>query len=283
MISEPLQRESVSERRLRQYEGVFELTTQMLATPNVEERLLLSLEAVTTGLGFQQAAIALIDERASTLRIRAAVGFNDDEAVERVVLPLDSGAPQVAIVYEGKPVWLSRGDDHAAEAFLTELGAPQAILALPLFGGQRLSKNLNRNLARSPRMADKHWGPEPVTCLGVLYLGAARETVDDEDIEFLLRFADRVGQTVSSALHYDRLTELISKLQRERQWVESIMKSVADPIVLTNLDNEILLQNRRAEELFSGSKNASEGKRRALEMNDLLFSAYLSSAAFSST
>jgi PAS domain-containing protein len=53
--------------------------------------------------------------------------------------------------------------------------------------------------------------------------------------------------------------------------MESIMKSVADPIVLTDLDNQILLQNRRAEELFSGSANAGEGKRRALKMNDLLF------------
>src|SRR5919107_5813133 len=61
------------------------------------------------------------------------------------------------------------------------------------------------------------------------------------------------------------------------------MKSVADPIVLTDLDNQILLQNRRAEELFSGSKDAGEGKRRALKMNDLLFSAYLSSAAVSSS
>ena len=71
--------------------------------------------------------------------------------------------------------------------------------------------------------------------------------------------------------------------EKERQWVESIMKSVADPIVLTNLDNEILLQNRRAEELFSGSNNANDGKQRALEMNDGLFSAYLSSAAFSTS
>jgi PAS domain S-box-containing protein len=43
------------------------------------------------------------------------------------------------------------------------------------------------------------------------------------------------------------------------------------------------LQNRRAEELFSGSANAGEGKRRALKMNDLLFSAYLSSATVSSS
>nr|MDQ3805498.1 ATP-binding protein [Acidobacteriota bacterium] len=78
------------------------------------------------------------------------------------------------------------------------------------------------------------------------------------------------------------LNSTVRKLQRERQWVESIMKSVADPIVLTNMDNEILLQNRRAEELFSDTRDASEGKRRALEMNDLLFSAYLSSAAVAS-
>jgi PAS domain S-box-containing protein len=85
------------------------------------------------------------------------------------------------------------------------------------------------------------------------------------------------------ALQQDRLTASVTKLQRERQWIESIMKSVADPIVLTDLDNEILLQNRRAEELFSGSANAGEGKRRALKMNDLLFSAYLSSATVSSS
>ena len=97
------------------------------------------------------------------------------------------------------------------------------------------------------------------------------------------RFAERIGIVASLATHQERLVSTVTKLQRERQWIESIMKSVADPIVLTDLDNEILLQNRRAEELFSGSANAREGKRRALKMNDLLFSAYLSSATVSSS
>jgi PAS domain S-box-containing protein len=97
------------------------------------------------------------------------------------------------------------------------------------------------------------------------------------------RFAERIGIVASLATHQERLVNTVTKLQRERQWIESIMKSVADPIVLTDLDNEILLQNRRAEELFSGSANAGEGKRRALKMNDLLFSAYLSSATVSSS
>jgi PAS domain S-box-containing protein len=92
-----------------------------------------------------------------------------------------------------------------------------------------------------------------------------------------------VGIIASLAIQQERLVNSVTKLQRERQWMESIMKSVADPIVLTDLDNQILLQNRRAEELFSGSANAGEGKRRALKMNDLLFSAYLSSATVSSS
>jgi PAS domain S-box-containing protein len=102
-------------------------------------------------------------------------------------------------------------------------------------------------------------------------------------LNLLKRFADRVGIIASLAVHQEKLVNTVTKLQRERQWIESIMKSVADPIVLTDLDNEILLQNRRAEELFSGSANAGEGKRRALKLNDLLFSAYLSSATVSSS
>ena len=119
-------------------------------------------------------------------------------------------------------------------------------------------------------------------CLGALYVGAERRSPAGERYELLRRLADRLGVVVAQALRTEQLIAQVGRLERERQWVESVMKSVADPIVLTNLDNEILLQNRRAEELFSGSEGASPGKRRALEMNDLLFSAYLSSAAVSS-
>jgi PAS domain S-box-containing protein len=119
--------------------------------------------------------------------------------------------------------------------------------------------------------------------MGVLYVGANQDQVDSESLTLIKLFAERIGMVASLAAHQERLVGTVTKLQRERQWIESIMKSVADPIVLTDLDNQILLQNRRAEELFSGSANAGEGKRRALKMNDLLFSAYLSSATVSSS
>jgi PAS domain S-box-containing protein len=272
-----------SDQRARHDDLLIEMLTQVLATPKLQERLLLGLEAITTGLGYGQAAIALIDERNSSLRMRAAIGFETDEQVAEIEMPLDSDVPEVAPVYEARPIWISTRADQTAAAFLKKLAPASDILVLPLFGGQGSILKRELDIAHRSRRGEHYWDSEPESCLGALYIGAEQGTVDDAALGSLMRFADRIGIAAASSLQNERLMGMIGKLQRERQWVESIMKSVADPIVLTNLDNEILLQNRRAEELFSGSKDAGEGKRRALKMNDLLFSAYLSSAAVSMT
>ena len=46
---------------LRQYDAFLEVTTQMLVTPKIQERLQLALEAVSNILGYKQAAIALVN------------------------------------------------------------------------------------------------------------------------------------------------------------------------------------------------------------------------------
>jgi PAS domain S-box-containing protein len=271
-----------SDPRLRKFDVFIETTTQMLATPKLQERLLLALEAVVTGLGYPQAAIAMINERDASLHMRAAIGFEDDEAA-RVEMPLDSNAPCVQVVHGGRPVWISLQTDETSKALFGKMDWKQDILAVPLFGVPEMSQKREWDLALKPRPGERRWSLVPASCVGVLYIGTQQEAMDADALNFLTRFADRTGIIASSAIQQERLIATVSKLQRERQWVESIMKSVADPIVLTDLDNQILLQNRRAEELFSGSKDAGEGKRRALKMNDLLFSAYLSSAAVSSS
>ncbi len=267
--------------RLRQYEVLSETTTQMLATPTLDERLVLALEAVVTSLGHRQAAIAIVDERDASLRIRAAIGFDDGSAY--IEMPLDSSAACVKVVHEGRPAWITITDDEQSAALFGRMAWKQDVFALPLFGMPELTRKGEWEPERRRRLDDRAWSLAPATCFGVLYLGAARDSLGDAAHSFLTRFTDRIGIIASSAIQQERLISTVNKLQRERQWVESIMKSVADPIVLTDLDNQILLQNRRAEELFSGSKDAGEGKRRALKMNDLLFSAYLSSAAVSSS
>ena len=267
---------------LRQYDVFVETTTQMLATPRLNERLLLALEGIANIFGHRQAAVAIINERDAELRIRAAVGFDSDQPA-RAEMPLDSSAACVRVIHDAVPLWISIKDDIASRTLFDKMHWEQDIVALPLFGISEITPKSNRDPKNGPRLPGHYWTSDPGSRLGVLYVGADKDTIDPLSLNLLKRFADRVGVIASLAIHQEKLVNTVTKLQRERQWIESIMKSVADPIVLTDLDNEILLQNRRAEELFSGSANAGEGKRRALKMNDLLFSAYLSSATVSSS
>ena len=264
--------------RARQYDVFIETTTQMLATPKLHERLLLALEAISTNFGHRQAAIAIINERDAELRIRAAVGFDGEPSATKVEMPLDSSAACVRVIHDAQPLWISMEDDEASRSLFANMRWQSEVFAVPLFGISEIPSRPG-----AARVPTQYWAFEPGARMGVLYVGANQETLDSESLTLMKRFAERIGIVASLAAHQERLVTTVTKLQRERQWIESIMKSVADPIVLTDLDNQILLQNRRAEELFSGSANAGEGKRRALKMNDLLFSAYLSSATVSSS
>jgi len=266
---------------LRLYDAFLETTTQMLATPKLNERLLLALEGIESVFGYRQAAIAVINEKDAEMRIRVATGFDGDAT--RVEMPLDSSAACVRVIHDAQPLWISLQEDEASRNLFERMRWEQDVLALPLFGISEISKKPGRDVNADSRLPAHYWTFDPGSRLGVLYVGASQNAIDPISLKLLNRYADRVGVISSLAIHQERLVNTVAKLQRERQWIESIMKSVADPIVLTDLDNEILLQNRRAEELFSGSANAGEGKRRALKMNDLLFSAYLSSATVSSS
>ena len=268
-------------RKQRHFDVFIETTTQMLATPRLQDRLLLALEAIVHNFGCQQAAIAMINERDAELRIRAALGFDEGALAAKIDMPLDSSATCVRVIHDAQPVWIDIQEDESSRQVFGKLEWQCNVLALPLYGISEIQPKAARET--TPRHPGQFWTFERGSRLGVLYVGSDRESLDVESYDLLRRFAERIGIVASLAAHQERLVTTVTKLQRERQWIESIMKSVADPIVLTDLDNEILLQNRRAEELFSGSANAGEGKRRALKMNDLLFSAYLSSATVSSS
>jgi len=262
-----------------QFETLFTLTNQMLATRSLDERLFLALDTLRADFNFPRVAVALVDRRHSQLRMRMAFGFPENSKVERLELPLDSAAPGVSAVLDGRTTRIPRTAEHQGDPYYDLLVPDGEVVVLPLFGGQWLSEKSTDDLTQKSGLPVRE--PES-RCVGALFVGGDSNFLTGS-LYLLARFSERLGVNIAIGTHTERLLSMMNKLQRERQWVESIMKSVADPIVLTNLDNEILLQNRRAEELFSGSVEASEGKKRALKMNDLLFSAYLSSAAVSST
>src|SRR5688572_14390894 len=177
---------------LRQYDEFVETTTQMLATPRLNERLLLALEGIASIFGYRQAAIAVINERDAELRIRAAVGF-DAELPALAEMPLDSSAACVRVIHDAVPLWMSMKEDVASRTLFDKLQWEHDVIALPLFGISEISPTRSRDQKTGPRLPGHYWTSDPGSRLGVLYVGADRATVDPLSLNLLKRFADRVG------------------------------------------------------------------------------------------
>jgi PAS domain S-box-containing protein len=96
----------------------------------------------------------------------------------------------------------------------------------------------------------------------------------------LLREARWVGRVVGPRLAAlvaaRRLEESEDRLQRERARLSSIINAVTDPILLTDSEGRIIIANARAEALLASDDDQSEGRRRAVALNNMLFSAALS-------
>ena len=88
-----------------------------------------------------------------------------------------------------------------------------------------------------------------------------------------------LGQKLDQIRGRGSLGEEVRKLRRERALLFTIINSVTDPILLTDTEGRLIVANARAEKLFAASEEESEGRRRAVELNNMLFSAALSRSA----
>ena len=84
-----------------------------------------------------------------------------------------------------------------------------------------------------------------------------------------------VGPRMAALLATLRIEESERRLQRERGLLSSIINAVTDPILLTDNEGRIIIANARAEALLATDDDQSEGRRRAVALNNMLFSAAL--------
>src|SRR5688572_16399665 len=107
---------------------------------------------------------------------------------------------------------------------------------------------------------------------------------DGQAVGILLTSADR-GQINSGAswacerlsdqLYRIRSRETLAETQygQERLLLFNIINAVSDPVLLTDLEGQVLIANSLAEKLLVAPDEASEGWRRAVALNSMLFSA----------
>ncbi|MGQ0561906.1 MAG: ATP-binding protein [Gemmatimonadota bacterium] len=126
-----------------------------------------------------------------------------------------------------------------------------------------------------------------ISFTGIRDVPAGVLLLDAHSTEERCQLAASVMQRCGAPLHRSaRIAELETQLARQARQQEvlsAIVTSLSDPVILTDARSDIVLSNQRAESLLVAGEDSSEGRRRAIEVNNLLFSSFLTETVIGGT
>jgi signal transduction histidine kinase len=91
--------------------------------------------------------------------------------------------------------------------------------------------------------------------------------------------AKALGLSLHRMMTREGLLEEDPRLRREHALLFNIINAATDPFLFTNMEGQLIIANARAEMLFTAPEDVSEGRRRAVQLNNMFFSAALSRTA----
>jgi len=230
------------------------LPRDLLAVGDPEAAMLPVLDGLARAFGYVRSLVALADERDRAIRGRFGRGIADQIA-EAFVVPLANlQDPSVAAFHTGVP---QRVDDVTSDERITpssrevlvELGF-EAFIVAPLRGA----------------------GQPPI---GIVLLSKGAPA-SDADLQALVPFANQAGSLLAQARDAVQLRQGGEAHAVEKEWLWWMVNAFADPVVVTDEQNELVLANHGAELLFKSGKDDTPGKSHAISMNNFLFTAALS-------
>ena len=218
-----------------------ELLGRLSRARDLPEALSILFDSVLEPEGVERALMLIEDQ--GELRGSAAVGW-DHGAAPRIGVPLHHPGHPLVTAY--------------AAPTATEVELPAAIDGLP--AGDYRAVPMGRGMAVEERFALLLLGPGAPSCA---------------DAEGFTQQLDVVTGLLSRFAEIDLLRMERGQVEQQRDLLTTIVNALPDPVLITDADNSILLENRRAEALFTTAEGDSDGRRRAVEINNLLFSSFL--------
>ena len=248
----------------------------LVEAPDFPAAALFALTELGRLAGSQCGALLFIDPAAEALTAASLLGGSPNDELTSIPLG-DLSHPWVAAALAMRPA-RSR-HDHAAMGRLPI--AEWIALPLPQTYARSAPSPLQpRNAAELLRSSGAEIIPSTTrpgqSPGGVVVLDAAN--LPETAVDQLVRLASLSGPVLS------RLA-LIGAARRENDHLRQIssrltlmLNALPDPVVITDAANNILVQNERAEHLLATRESDSPGRRRALELNNLLFTSGLARA-----
>ena len=228
--------------------------------------------------GASRALLFTLEEDGSGLALSGSTGYGTDDApalrfaVEHESHPLSYAALSLT------PLVCERGGREAALPFddclILPFPQPQQRGSPPIMTEQRLRSVVPTPCRQLPQLTAtegrRRIGHAPFAV--IMLEGASLHMNADA----LAGAALLAGPVLARTQHMERFRQSAERLDEQRDLLTTIINSLPDPIVITDAATDIVVQNRRAEHLLSTGEMDSEGRRRAVEINNLLFTSYLS-------
>ncbi|HTK52169.1 MAG TPA: ATP-binding protein [Gemmatimonadaceae bacterium] len=257
--------------------GVASLLSALAEAPDLPAAASFLLAQLVDITGAPRALVLRLDPAYEGLVYVASVGFDPEPA--RLSIPLvDLSNPVVISTLALVPVRGNKSLGFRALAGLEEW------LLLPMSqprqrgAPERMAPQRASELIASPGIAVL----EPAARrLGVAPAGIVlfEGPIDDDAVAEATEVLALADPIVSRIATLDLAQELADQLAQRRDRLTLMVDSLPDPVVITNAANDIIAQNQRAERLLHVRDDDSPGRRRAIELNNLLFTSFLSKAA----
>jgi PAS domain S-box-containing protein len=225
------------------------------------EAKLAFVEFLLTSIDVQESARRAVDWLVAHALVREAAVLVQEGVSNDILLVAEHGVSSSAIM----DFALNR--DDVSHPLIEALNSPGPLYVDSLSGHHRVPLEAKRFHAIPLRSESADTG------LGLLLVSGVGRELDPETI-WLGR---TLGKQVSRLLGRQLLAE--TRFGQERMLLYSIINAVTDPILLTDTEGKLIIANTHAEKLFAAPEEASEGWRRAAALNNMLFSAALSTSA----
>ena len=216
----------------------------LLASTDLQASARRAVDWLVSQLNLRYAIVAFAEPASSQLLILAEHGISSAAIVDFVLTREDEAHPLIKAMSRREPTYFD--------------------------GQQTFRSPLDGRFHAVPLRADESDRP-----LGLLLTSSTSQTIRPE----VIWLSTMLSKQASRLMSRDVLAE--TRFGQERMLLYSIINAVTDPILLTDTEGKLIIANTHAEKLFAAPEDASEGWRRAVGLNNMLFSAALSTSAVS--
>jgi signal transduction histidine kinase len=257
---------------------------RLIGAERPEEIFPILLEEIVF-LGFPRAAALEVDFDTGEIKPAASLNF-DSRALKKLKTSLwASEDPVVSALVSVKPVLLPDGRLRSGALYAYPMIYRSNNRCWEAERDRRADCLAAQNMAPKSRLQAQQQvcricGMRSYLTMVVGQLG--RGPTENQLLQFR-NLVDRANRHLSRLFkvehYYNRMREMETTIVR----MSTVMESMADPVILTDNQHRVVIQNRAAERFFRVPEGVSEGGRRAVEFNNLLFSAALSSMIVSAS